>query len=215
MFTGLIAHLGRVRDVEVDPRGGVTLRAFVPTLPPDAVEAKDSISVNGVCLTLVARDGDLLAFDVVPETLQRSNLGALRAGDPLNIELSLRLGDRLGGHLVYGHIDAAAPIRLRVQEGQGSRIAIELPESLQRFIVEKAFVAVDGVSVTVAAVRDGRFEVAVIPETAARTTLGSKGTGDVVNLEIDPVARYVLGSADAYAATDTVSSDELAWAYEI
>jgi riboflavin synthase len=215
MFTGLIAHLGKVRELVPDPRGGMTLRVFAPTLAVQDTAVKDSICVSGVCLTLTGRDGDLLAFDVVPETLQRSNLGALRAGDPVNLELSLRVGDRLGGHLVYGHVDSAAAIRTRAAEGQGARIAVELPDALARFVVEKAFVAVDGVSVTVAAVRDGRFEIAVIPETAARTTLGSKAVGALLNIEVDPVARYVLGAADAYAAPAEVSSEELAWAYEI
>jgi riboflavin synthase len=215
MFTGLIEHLVKVRAVEPDRRGGALLRLFAPTVAAADPVPKDSICVNGVCLTLVARDGDLLSFDVVPETLRRSNLGALRAGDAVNVELSLRVGDRLGGHLVYGHVDGTVAIRSREPEGQGARLSFELPPDIARYVVDKAFVALDGVSLTVAAASLGRFEVALIPETASRTTLGTKGVGAAVNLEIDPVARYVLGAADAYMTPEGVTSDELAWAYEI
>lgn len=215
MFTGLIAHLGKVRAVESDPRGGARLRLFAPTVAADGVAPKDSICINGVCLTLVAHDDESVEFDVVPETLDRSNLGTLRPGDPVNIELSLRLGDRLGGHLVYGHVDVACAIRSKVPEGQGYRIYVTRPPELARYIVEKGYVALDGVSLTVASVGAEHFEIALIPETAARTTLGSKVAGSLLNLEVDPIARYALGGADAYEDAGAVTSDELAWAYEI
>jgi riboflavin synthase len=215
MFTGIIAHLGKVRALEADLRGGATLRLFAPTAAAEQPAPKDSICVNGVCLTLVAREDDLLSFDIVPETLRCSNLGALRAGDSANVELSLRLGDRLGGHLVYGHVDVAAAILGRAPEGQGFRITVERPRELARFIVPKCCVALDGVSLTVAAVGSDDFEVAVIPETAARTTLGTKSAGASLNLEVDPIARYALGTFDAYEPEDAVRADELAWAYEI
>jgi riboflavin synthase len=215
MFTGIVAHLGKVRAVETDPRGGATLRVFAPTAMADGVAPKDSICVNGVCLTVVAHADEIVSFDVVPETLQRSNLGSLRAGDGVNLELSLRLGDRLGGHLVYGHVDAAVAIRSRVPEGQGYRLFITRPPDVARFVVEKGCVALDGVSLTVASVGPDHFEVAVIPETAARTTLGTKVAGSLLNLEVDPVARYAVDAAAAYEETGSVTSDELAWAYEI
>lgn len=214
MFSGLIAYLGRVAALARD-RGGVRLRIEAPGAIAEGVAAKDSVAISGVCLTVVDHDATSMSFDVVPETIERSALGALAPGSPVNVELSLRLGDRLGGHLVYGHVDATAPILAKVAEGQGHRLRIGTPPALARFIVEKGYVAVDGVSLTVAAAGDGHFEIALIPETSARTTLGSKGPGDAINLEIDPIARYALGAASAYVPASAPSGDELAWAYEI
>jgi riboflavin synthase len=215
MFSGLIAYLGTVAALERDPRGGVRLRVDAPGAVAEGVAPKDSVAIGGVCLTVVEHDATSMSFDVVPETLERSALGALAVGSPVNVELSLRLGDRLGGHLVYGHVDATARIAAKIPEGQGHRLSIETPPAMARFVVEKGYVAVDGVSLTVAAVRDGRFEIALIPETSARTTLGSKGPGDVVNLEIDPIARYALSAATTYGPGAAATHDELAWAYEI
>ncbi len=215
MFSGLIAYLGTVAALERDPRGGARLRVAAPEAIVGGIAIKDSIAVSGVCLTVVSYDDDTIDFDVVPETLERSALGALVPEAPVNIELSLRLGDRLGGHLVYGHVDASTPIATKVREGQGHRLALELPAALEPFVVEKGYVALDGISLTVAAVRDGRFEIALIPETSARTTLGNKGPGDPVNLEIDPIARYALSAAARYVRGAGPSTDELAWAYEI
>lgn len=215
MFSGLIAHLGRVRALERDARGGVRLRIESPGTIAEGIAPKDSIAVSGVCLTVVEHDTTTLTFDVVPETLERSALGALAPGSPVNLELSLRLGDRLGGHFVYGHVDATARIVSKTPEGQGHRLAVEIPESLAPYVVEKGYVAVDGISLTVAATRDGRFEIALIPETSARTTLGRKGPGDAVNLEIDPIARYALAASAHYGRASAPSSDEIAWAYEI
>ena len=215
MFSGLIAHLGRVATIERDPRGGVRLRVESPAAVADGVAVKDSIAVSGVCLTVVAFDARSMDFDVVPETLERSALGALAVGSPVNLELSLRLGDRLGGHLVYGHVDATSTIAAKVDEGQGHRLSVVTPPALAPYVVEKGYVAVDGISLTVAAVRGGAFEIALIPETSARTTLGSKGSGDAVNLEIDPIARYAFGAAAHVARGNAQSRAELAWAYEI
>lgn len=189
MFSGLISFSGRVVANEEDA-GGRTLVVAAADAIAQGVEAKDSIAINGVCLTVTHVGKERVAFDVVPETLARSNLGALREDDPVNLELSLRLGDRLGGHLVYGHVDASTEVLERVREGQGERLKIATPAELGRFIVEKGNVALDGVSLTVAAVRNGSFEVALIPETSARTTLGIREAGQRVNLEIDPLARY-------------------------
>jgi riboflavin synthase len=215
VFGGLIAHVGRVVAVERDPRGGVRLKIEAPAALAEGVEPKDSIAIEGVCLTVVEHDGTIATFDVVPETLQRSTLGNLHAGARVNLELSLRLGDRLGGHLVYGHVDATTTILSKVAEGQGHRLAFDLPGSLAPFLIEKGYVALDGVSLTIAAVRDGRFEIAMIPETAQRTTLGAKAPGGRVNVEIDPVARYAVGAASLFAHGSDASRDELAWAYEI
>jgi len=195
MFSGLIAYNGIVQHAERLPQGGVRLRVRCENASDEEVEVKDSIAVNGVCLTATQVDHNIIDFDVIPETLARSNLGSLREGDTVNVEYSLRLGDRLGGHFVYGHVDAAAQVISRVTEGQGERVRIALPASLQRYVCEKAFISVDGVSVTVAATGDGWFELALIPETLRRTTLGGRAAGDSVNLEIDPLARYAVHGA--------------------
>lgn len=194
MFSGLIAHRGRVEALHPQD-GGIRLRLRCEDASTQEVEPKDSIAVNGVCLTAARVDHHLVEFDVVPETLARSTLGALREGDLVNVEYALRLGDRIGGHLVYGHVDARAPVLSRVREGQGERLRIALPPQLKRYVCEKAFIAVDGVSLTVAAANEEWFEIAVIPETLARTTLGARALGEQVNIEVDPIARYAVHAA--------------------
>jgi riboflavin synthase len=158
------------------------------------VEPKDSVAVDGVCLTVTEAAEDVLSFDVVPETLDRSTLGERRTGDAVNVEFALRVGDRVGGHFVYGHVDATAHVLSRTPEGQGERIRMDRPAALAFAIVDKAFVAIDGVSLTVAAVGTDWFEIALIPETLVRTTLGDRALGRRVNLEIDPLARYAAAS---------------------
>jgi len=191
MFSGLIGYRGTVISSESDAAGGTTLVVRADGVRDEAPAAKDSIAIDGVCLTATRIDGDRIAFDVVPETLARSTLGALHDGDAVNLEYSLRVGDRMGGHFVYGHVDATAAVLARVPEGQGERIRIERPRALAPMIVEKAFIAIDGVSLTVAAAGDDWFEIALIPETLARTTLGARPVGSRVNIEVDPLARYV------------------------
>jgi len=198
VFTGLISHQGRIAERIDLSGGGATFRIEAPEIV-DAIAIKDSICVDGVCLTAVAVDAAGFTCDVVPETLRRSALAEVHAGDRVNLELSLRLADRLGGHLVYGHVDATARIVSKVPEGQGFRVSVTLPQSLAALIVEKGYVAVDGVSLTVAAVTDQGFEIALIPETARRTTLGIKGAGDLVSLEADPLARYAVAAVQHYA----------------
>lgn len=216
MFSGLISHDGRVASIEGDARRGMTLVLESPDAISDGVAVGDSVAVNGACLTVVACDERTMRFDVVPETVDRTGFATLRAGSRVNLELSLRLGDRLGGHLVYGHVDASASILSKEPEGQGFRLHVVLPDALVPFIVEKGYVAVDGVSLTVASVTTDGFTIALIPETARRTTLGAKGPGDRVNLEVDPVARYAQGAIAAYTQRDTApTADEVAWAYEI
>lgn len=190
MFSGLIGYTGTVQRLTPLPGGGMQLRLRCENASQEEVEAKDSIAVNGVCLTATSVDHNVVDFDIVPETLARSNLGALREGETVNVEYSLRLGDRMGGHFVYGHVDATGRVISRVPEGQGERMRIELPASLRRLVSEKAFISVDGVSVTVAAAGEDWFELALIPETLQRTTLGRRAPGDAVNLEADPLARY-------------------------
>jgi riboflavin synthase len=216
MFSGLIAHVGRVIARSGNLDEGIRLTVEAPGAVAEGVEEKDSIAINGVCLTVVARDERTMSFDVVPESIRRAGFDLLRENDAVNVELSLRLGDRLGGHLVYGHVDASAAIVAKEREGQGHRLTIERPPAIAPLIVEKGYITVDGVSLTVASVAPGHFTIALIPETSRRTTLGKKGAGARVNLEADPIARYALAAVDAYRGTaDAASSDELAWAYEI
>lgn len=195
MFSGLISYTGNVQQVQPLPQGGLRLRVRCEGASDEEVEPKDSIAINGVCLTATQVEHNIIDFDVIPETLARSNLGSLREGDSVNVEYSLRLGDRMGGHFVYGHVDAAAAVLSRTPEGQGERMRIALPENLRRYVCEKAFISVDGVSVTVAAAGDEWFELGLIPETLRRTTLGHRNAGDRVNLEVDPLARYAVHGA--------------------
>jgi riboflavin synthase len=191
MFSGLIEYRGAVVALAVRAGGGATLVVRCEGVQTQRPQPKDSIAIDGVCLTAIAVDGDVVTFDVIPETLARSTLGERIAGEAVNVEYALRVGDRLGGHLVYGHIDAAVRVLLRMQEGQGERLRLEAPVALAPMIATKGFVALDGVSLTIAAEEDGWFEVALIPETLARTTLGTRLPGSRVNLEVDVLARYV------------------------
>jgi riboflavin synthase len=191
VFSGLIQYRGTVVALDVWPGGGVRLKVRCEGAKRERPEAGDSIAVDGVCLTATAIERDVVAFDVIPETLACSTLTEREVGDFVNVEYALRLSERLGGHLVYGHVDAAARVLERASEGQGERMRIEAPASLAPMIAPKGFVAVDGVSLTVAAAQTQWFEFALIPETLARTTLGARAPGSRVNLEVDPLARYV------------------------
>lgn len=194
MFSGLIGYRGRIVAADALLGGGVTLRVACEGVGCERPGVKDSIAVDGVCLTATAIDGDVVSFDVIPETLSRSTLGDRKAGDAVNLEYSLRVGDRMGGHFVYGHVDTVAEVLLRVAEGQGERVRLQRAPVLAAAIVDKAFIAIDGVSLTVAGTGDVWFEIALIPETLARTTLGQRPVGSRVNLEVDPLARYVAAA---------------------
>jgi riboflavin synthase len=188
VFTGLIQDLGRVRDVD---RGedGVTLT--VDSRLAAQLALGDSVAVNGVCLTATAVDERGFAAEVMNETLQRSSLRDAGAGLPVNLELPLRASDRLGGHVVQGHVDGLGTVSTIVADGFARRIEIEASSDLMRYVVEKGSVAVDGVSLTVAALGDSSFTVSLIPETLERTNLGAAQAGTRVNLEVDVLAKYV------------------------
>jgi riboflavin synthase len=188
MFTGLVAGTGSVQALERDGDG---VRLRVRTDLAGELSAGDSIAVNGVCLTAVEADRDGFSADVMAETLRRSSLGPLRAGDEVNLELPLRAGDRLGGHMVQGHVDATGSVQAVNEDGFASVVRIGAPPEVLRYVVEKGSIAVDGVSLTVSAVDDDGFEVSLIHETLERTTLGSAAPGRVVNLEVDVLAKYV------------------------
>jgi len=190
MFTGIVEEQGRVRAITPN-EGGARLVIEARTVLDD-VELGASIAVNGCCLTVTAFDRDAFASDAVIETLARTNLGDLAAGDPVNLERPLRFADRLGGHLVQGHVDATGTVRDRVPQPDGSEVVtIEAPDAVQRYVVHKGSVTVDGVSLTVARVDDDAFAIALIPHTLAVTTLGARSVGTRVNLEVDLVAKYV------------------------
>jgi len=189
MFTGLVEALGVVRGLESDGDGRL-LHLGEPALAPQ-LSLGESVAVNGACLTVVGREGDSFRFQVGPETLKRTNLGELRSGDRVNLERALRLSDRLGGHLVQGHIDGLGRIASRQRQGDWELVCFRCPEELAAQMVNKGSVAVDGVSLTVVDVTGDGFSVALIPHTLANTTLGFKGEGATVNLETDLLAKYV------------------------
>ena len=189
MFTGLVEALGTVRE-QIVTGAGSRLVIAEPGIAPE-LRFGESVAVNGVCLTVVARDAETFAFEAGPETLARTNLGALTTGDRVNLERSLRLADRLGGHLVQGHIDGVGRIADRRRDGDWEMIWFTCPENLAEQMVPKGSVAVDGVSLTLVDVQVSRFSVALIPHTLANTTLGFKQPGAPVNLETDLIAKYV------------------------
>ena len=192
MFTGIVAELGEVAAIEY--RGDAARLAIRGST--DDVSPGESIAVNGVCLTVTGVIDGTFTADVMAETLDRSGLGALTPGAPVNLERPVRLADRLGGHLVQGHVDATGTILSRSPAAHWDRVRISLPASVARYVVPKGSIAVDGVSLTVSALSPPGttgtwFEVSLIPETLKRTTLGIRQPGDTVNLEVDVIAKYV------------------------
>jgi riboflavin synthase len=198
MFTGIVRERGRVASFD---DGRLVLETSVQAA------VGDSIAVDGVCLTVVSGDEATLAFDVVPETLARSTLGAIQAGTLLNVEPALRLGDELGGHMVQGHVDGVGRVRSSEPEGDGRRMWIEAPPDVLRTCVEKGSITVSGVSLTIAELSDDAFAVALVPHTLATTTLGDLAPGDEVNLEVDVIGKVVarLLTAPGYPSPDAGS----------
>jgi riboflavin synthase len=190
MFTGLVERMGEVRRIEPDGAGG---RILVLSAPGFAAELAlgESVALNGACLTVITRDADTFQFQAGPETLRRTNIGELTPGDRVNLERALRLSDRLGGHLVQGHIDGVGRIIERQRQGDWETVWFACPPELTKQMVSKGSVAVDGVSLTLVDVAADRFSVALIPHTLTNTTLGFKQSGATVNLETDLVAKYV------------------------
>ena len=189
MFTGIVEDLGEIVEVEeLTEAARITVRSTVVT---EDARLGDSIAVNGVCLTVISVTDGTFTADVMRETLDRSSLSKAHPEDKVNLERSVRLSDRLGGHLVQGHVDATGIIQQRTPAEHWEVVAVTLPGSIARYVVEKGSIAVDGISLTVTSVTDGRFEVSLIPETLKRTTLGFKQPGDCVNLEADIIGKYV------------------------
>lgn len=190
MFTGLVEALGTVRTITSDG-AGTLLAIEQPELARDAPLGA-SIAVNGVCLTVVAADAQGFSFQAGPETLKLTNLGDLKAGARVNLERALRLGDRLGGHIVQGHVDGMGRLDRRALQGEWEYVWFACPRELSRQMIRKGSITVDGVSLTLVDVEPDRFSVALIPHTMALTTLGFKQPGDTVNLETDLFAKYVF-----------------------
>jgi riboflavin synthase len=188
LFTGLVADLGRVAAIERSADG---VRLTISSRLVTDLHEGDSVAVNGVCLTATALDGDSFAADVMNETLSRTSLRDVDAGGEVNLELPLRPTDRLGGHVVQGHVDGTGTIQSVADDGFARRVRIEAPGELLRYVVEKGSITVDGVSLTVAEIDSDSFTVSLIPETLQRTNLGKAQAGTTLNLEVDVLAKYV------------------------
>lgn len=189
MFTGIVGEMGTIEAISATP-GGARLRLAAPATAPECAVG-DSVAIDGCCLTAVEVDDGALEFDAVAETLRRTTLGDLRAGDRVNVEAAMRMGDRLGGHWVQGHVDGVGQVTAVAPDGDGVRVTFSAPEAVARYTIEKGSVCVAGVSLTVAAYDDDGFTVALIPHTRAVTTLGALEPGTRVNLEADLVGKYV------------------------
>jgi riboflavin synthase len=189
MFTGIVEELGEIVAVERGADSAV-VRVRGPLVTSDATPGA-SIAVNGVCLTVVEHEGPTFSVDVMAETLKRSSLGSLQAGTRVNLERAMAASSRFGGHIVQGHVDGTAQILDRVPGDNWEIVQFTLPPEVSRYVVEKGSITVDGVSLTVSAITDDTFSVSLIPTTMALTTLGHKGVGDLVNLEVDVIAKYV------------------------
>jgi riboflavin synthase len=195
MFTGLVEALGTVKDVT--PVGaGHHLVLSAPTIAAQ-LALGDSVAINGTCLTVVQHDAETCRFEIGPETLLRTNLGMLRVHDHVNLERSLRLGDRVGGHMVQGHVDGVGRIVRRLHEGEWVTMEFTCPPELTTQMIPKGSIAVDGISLTLVEVTRDGFSIMLIPHTLANTTLGFKQPGDAVNLETDMMAKYVKKYLDA------------------
>jgi riboflavin synthase len=191
MFTGIIEGTGTVADLAAAADGSGARLAVDAGWLAGRLQLGESVAVNGCCVTVAEATAAGFAADLVAETLRRTALGGLAAGAEVNLERPMTLGGRLGGHLVQGHVDGVAKVLDRTPVGDGEEVRIELPPDLERYVVEKGSVAVDGVSLTVAGVGPGWFTVALVPHTLEVTTLGRRRPGDPVQLEVDVVAKYV------------------------
>lgn len=189
LFTGLILEMGEILSVK--RRSGGAILSLKSKEVAASAKQGDSISVNGVCLTVINTNNNILSFDLSEETLRSTNLGSLKTGDAVNLEPSLSFDSKIGGHFVTGHVDAAGKIRSKANIGDMMKVEIEAPVNVINFLVEKGSVAVDGISLTVVDILKNSFTVMIIPHTAKLTTIGFKGPGDTVNIEADILGKYV------------------------
>ena len=204
MFTGLIEETGSVERVE---RSATGIRVVVATRLAAGLTLGESIAVNGVCLTVVARDERTMTADISPETARVTTLDELSVGAPVNLERSLQVGSRLGGHFVLGHVDGIATVAAIVQEGESYRVTFDYPPVLRPYFVPKGSIAVDGVSLTIAALAGHRFDVQIIPFTWMHTTFAGYRPGTPVNLECDILGKYAVGAMQSVAAAATSTPD--------
>ncbi len=195
MFTGIVQGTGTVLSIN----NGETIRTLVIDLPNvENLAIGASVAINGVCLTATTIESNLVHFDVIEETLQRTSTGELEVGHLVNIERSLAFGDEIGGHLLSGHIMGTGLVHAADVSGEGMNLEILVPEQLRKFILEKGYIGVDGISLTVGAVQNGCFSLHIIPETLRLTTLGQREVGDAVNLEIDSTTQTIVETVERY-----------------
>ena len=199
MFTGLVAAIGAVERIESDPAGA---RISIASELAGELAEGDSIAVSGVCLTATGLRAGAFDADVMNQTLELTSLGELNAGARVNLEPALRVTDRLGGHIVQGHVDAVGRVSELIDDGFARRVRVEVPGDLQRYVVERGSIALDGVSLTVAALDGSTIEVSLIPETLERTTLGDAAVGARINVEVDVIARHAERLLQGFGASD-------------
>ena len=193
MFTGIVQGVGTVVEV-IEKQTIHTLRIEIPDTKDLAIGA--SVSIDGVCLTAVKIQGSVVDFDVIPETLHRTTLAHLSSDGKVNVERSLKFGDEIGGHLLSGHIMGMGLIHSKIENGEGVDFQISIPVDLHKYILEKGYIAIDGISLTIGLIQDGHFALHIIPETLRLTTLGSKNIGDAVNLEIDSTTQTIVTTVE-------------------
>jgi riboflavin synthase len=208
MFTGLIEEKGKIARISAQA-GGVRLAISAPVVSADAAIG-DSVSINGTCLTIVKLAPPIMEFDAVAETVSRTTIGLLRVGDSVNLERALRAGDRMGGHMVQGHIDGIGRVAEIREIGSETRFRFEIGSDLAKLLVEKGSIAVGGISLTIAEVGPNWFTVAVIPHTLASTTLGEASVGSAVNLETDIIGKYIFKYVERTAGSDRRLMQKLA-----
>ena len=195
MFTGIVQGKGRIEAI-VD---GTTIRTLSIELPnTNDLAIGASVAINGVCLTATQIDGSVVNFDVIQETLHRTTIGELVVGSEVNVERSLSFGDEIGGHLLSGHIMGTGRIQMATELGEGMDFQVLVPEEMRKYVLEKGYIGVDGISLTVGEVQDGAFKLHIIPETLRLTTIGQRSIGDAVNLEIDSSTQTIVATVERY-----------------
>lgn len=205
MFTGLVEEVGKVVSLKKSPEGALLT---VETSLGD-IKIGDSVAVNGACLTVVDIDQQRVSFELSPETLKRTNLGLLKNGDFVNLERALRVGDRLGGHIVQGHVDFTARIISFKNLGKHRELVIEIPTGWEKYFVEKGSVALDGISLTVNTVQGNKISINIIPHTYKHTNLKYKKVGDLLNVETDIVGKYVINYLERFSSKETSLEEKL------
>lgn len=207
MFSGIVEDVVPVAEIREHPEGGRTL-AFSNQELRERVTPGDSVSINGVCLTVEYSESSEISFHAVRETLSSTNLSELEEGDSVNVECSLKVGDDISGHMVMGHVDCVVEIPEIETHGKGKKFWFQLPREIRPFLARKGCVALDGVSLTPVDVKEDQFSVAIVPETLQRTNFGDKDTGDTVNVEVDVLARYVASQLDLSSDTQEQFTDD-------